>query len=68
MESIRPEVTKFMGACEHLFGFTIESGRLTPEECDVLEYYVQELHRQITPLCIDPKGSCPDNPVTSLQK
>jgi hypothetical protein len=65
MESIRPEVTKFMGACERLFGFTLENGRLTSEECDVLEYYAQELHKQIAPLCTDPKGACPDLTVAS---
>jgi hypothetical protein len=65
MENIRPEVAKFMGACERLFGFTLESGRLTPEECDVLEYYAQELQRQIAPLCTDPIGSCPDPTVSS---
>jgi hypothetical protein len=53
MDNIRPEVEKFMSACERLFGFTHESGRLTHDECVVLEYYAQELHKQITPLCTD---------------
>ncbi len=60
MENIRPEVTKFMAACERLFGFTLENGRLSPEECDILEYYAKELRNQIAPLCTDPKGACPD--------
>ena len=53
MENIRPEVGKFISACERLFGFTHESGGLTPEECQVLEYYAQELQNEIAPLCID---------------
>ena len=67
MENIRQEVGKFISSCERLFGFTHESGRLTPEECQVLEYYAQELQRQIAPLCIDPTAPCQDNPVSSPQ-
>ena len=51
MESIRPEVKKFISACESLFGFTTESGRLTPEECEALKYYAEELQDQVAPLC-----------------
>ena len=53
MENIRPEVKTFISSCERLFGFTHESGRLTPGECDVLEYYAKELQKQIAPLCAD---------------
>ncbi len=60
MENVRLEVKKFMQSCEHLFGFTHESGKLTPEECQLLEYYVEELRRQIAPVCVDPQAHCQD--------
>ena len=60
MENVRPEVENFLRSCEHLFGFTHESGMLTPEECQVLQYYVEELHQQITPHC-NSKAPCDAN-------
>ena len=66
MENIRPEVGKFLRSCEHLFGFTHESGKLTPEECQVLEYYVEELHKQITPHCTNPQAHCHDDAVRNI--
>jgi hypothetical protein len=51
MNNIRPEVEAFMRACERLFGFAHTEGRLTPEECDVLFYYADEIHNKITPFC-----------------
>lgn len=66
MENIRQEIRTFMKSCEHLFGFTHESGKLTPEECQLLEYYAEELHRQIAPVCVNPEGHCHD-PLLSTQ-
>jgi hypothetical protein len=71
MENVRPEVESFLRSCEHLFGFTHESGMLTPEECQVLQYYVEEqcqvlqyyveeLHQQIAPHC-NSKAPCDAN-------
>ena len=51
MKNIRPQVEEFMRSCERLFGFTNVQGRLTTEECEVLEYYAKELQRQIAPVC-----------------
>ncbi len=65
MENIRPEVGQFLRSCEHLFGFTHESGKLTPEECQLLEYYVEELHKQIAPHCTAPLAPCDDSPTSS---
>lgn len=65
MEDIRPEVGKFLRSCEHLFGFTHESGKLTPLECQVLEYYVEELHKQIAPHCANTQTHCQDDAVSS---
>lgn len=67
MENIRPEVGKFLRSCEHLFGFTHESGQLTPEECQVLEYYVEELHKQIASHCSASAAHCPENPTSVSQ-
>lgn len=58
MANIRPEVSKFISACEHLFGFTHASGRLTADECSALEYYADELRKQIAPVCVDPQAHC----------
>jgi hypothetical protein len=65
MENIRPEVKTFLRSCEHLFGFTHESEKLTPEECQVLEYYVEELHKQIAPHCTNSQAHCQENAVSS---
>ncbi|CUS37311.1 hypothetical protein COMA2_30200 [Candidatus Nitrospira nitrificans] len=67
MENVRPEVKKFMQSCERLFGFTHESGRLTSDECQLLEYYVEELQRQIAPVCAKPQAHCQDTPSLSTQ-
>ncbi|MGC4096511.1 MAG: hypothetical protein QM706_05290 [Nitrospira sp.] len=61
MANIRPEVSKFISSCEHLFSFTHASGKLTADECALLEYYAEELQRQIAPVCVDPQGSCHDH-------
>ena len=55
IKELRAEVQEFMRACERLFGFTIENGRLTATECDVLHYYSQELQKQIGPACSQPQ-------------
>lgn len=58
MENIRPEIEVFMRSCERLFGFTTKQGRLTDDECQVLEYYVEELNKHIAPVC-ESKEDCP---------
>lgn len=58
MENIRPEVSKFISAYEHLFSFTLEMGKLTADECLALEYYAGELRKQIAPACSDPHAHC----------
>ncbi|QPD02623.1 MAG: hypothetical protein Nkreftii_000397 [Candidatus Nitrospira kreftii] len=65
MANIRPEVSKFMSACEHLFSFTLASGRLTADECSVLEYYAEELQKQMAPVCADPQAHCHDQTSSS---
>jgi hypothetical protein len=65
MKNVRPEVSKFVSACEHLFSFTHESGNLTTDECQLLEFYVEELQRQIAPVCIDPHVHCDDHSPSS---
>ncbi len=47
-----------MSACEHLFSFTLASGRLTADECSALEYYADELRKQIAPVCVEPQAHC----------
>lgn len=67
MENVRPEVRTFMQACERLFGFTHESGKLTSDECQLLEYYAEELQRQIAPVCADAHAHCDETPSVSIQ-
>ncbi len=65
MDNVRPEVKKFMQSCEHLFGFTNASGGLTADECQVLEYYADELRRQMSPVCGNSNTHCHDSVVSS---
>ena len=36
---------------ERLIGLALQSGELSPEECDILSYYAKELHDTTHPLC-----------------
>ncbi len=65
MENLRPKVEKFVRSCEHLFGFIHGSGMLTPAECQFLEYYVEELQKQISPHCMGSTAPSQDSPTCS---
>jgi hypothetical protein len=53
---IRPEVETFIMSCERLLGFTHASGRLTLDECEAIEYFVQAIQKQLALLCTDSKN------------
>jgi hypothetical protein len=59
---MRTEVKDFMRMCERLIGLALQSGELSSEECDIVSYYANELHRTTHPLCV--KHKC-DTPVSS---
>jgi len=40
-----------MRMCERLIGLALQTGELSPEECDILSYYAKELHQTTHPLC-----------------
>ena len=48
---MRTEVKDFMRMCERLIGLALQSGKLSPEECDILSYYAKELYDTTHPLC-----------------
>lgn len=48
---MRTEVKDFMRMCERLIGLALQTGELSPEECDIVSYYAKELHRTTQPLC-----------------
>jgi hypothetical protein len=39
---------------------------MTPEECLLLEYYTEELHRQIVPVWVNPQDHCHDSLQNSI--
>ena len=48
---MRTEVKNFMRMCERLIALALQTGELSPEECDMLSYYAKELHDTTHPLC-----------------
>ena len=48
---MRTEVKDFMRMCGRLIGLALQSGELSPEECDILSYFAKELHDTTHPLC-----------------
>jgi hypothetical protein len=60
---MRPEVKDFMRMCERLIGLALQSGELSPEECDIVAYYAKELHDTAYPLC--EKHRCDSSSVSS---
>jgi hypothetical protein len=48
---MRPEVKDFMRMCERLISLALQTGALSPDECDILSYYAKELHDTTHPLC-----------------
>jgi hypothetical protein len=61
---MRTEVKDFMRMCERLISLAIQTGELSPEECDVISFYAQELHEKTHPFCSKHAHSC-DSPVSS---
>ena len=61
---MRTEVKDFMRMCERLISLAIQTGELSPEECDVISFYAQELHDKTHPLCTKHDHAC-DSSVTS---
>ena len=61
---IRTEVKDFMRMCERLISLAIQTGELSPEECDVISFYAQELHDKTHPLCKGHAQQC-DSSVSS---
>lgn len=53
MHKIRPEVKRFLSACEDLFEFAAQAGSLSPEECRALHYYAAELANELEPACAE---------------
>lgn len=45
------EVIKFMQTCERLISLTMTTGELSEDECDVINYYTNELHSKTAPFC-----------------
>ena len=41
---MRTEVKNFMRMCERLIALALQTGELSPEECDMLSYYAKKLH------------------------
>lgn len=48
---MRTEVKNIMRMCERLIALALQTGELSPEECDILSYYAKELHQTTHPLC-----------------
>ena len=61
---MRTEVKDFMRMCERLISLALQTGELSPEECDVISFYAQELHDKTNPLCTKHDHAC-DSSVTS---
>lgn len=53
-----------MRMCERLISLAIQTGELSPEECDVISFYAQELHEKTHPFCSKHAHPC-DSPVSS---
>jgi hypothetical protein len=61
---IREEVQDFMRMCERLLSLAIQTGELSPDECDVISFYANELHDKTRPLCSKHAHQC-DSSVSS---
>ena len=51
-EAMRPEIKDFMKMCERMMSLAVQSGELSEEECQMVDYYVTELQSIVHPICL----------------
>ena len=56
-ETMKQEIKEFMKMSERLIALATQTGELSDEECQMLDYYVTELQSKIHPLCVRKAGT-----------
>ena len=65
--SVTPEVGTLMSACEALFGRMVMSGKLTPLDREIVQYYAEELQKRLQGPCETQKPALDDDTSEDLE-